>query len=480
MSIKKKFVQGAIWNSISQFGSQLLNFVFTVILARLLSPADFGVVGQVAVFLGLLSYFSEFGFAPTLIQKKDVDETDLSTAFWGMVFFSIVIYCMVYFLAPLVAVFYDNGQLTFITRIIFLQFLIVPFSMVNEVLENKVLNYARIAKAELSSLVISGTIGIAFAYAGFGIWSLIYQALAKMALRAAILVGLTEWRPKFIFSFSRFKFFVRSGAHFTYRNLVLYFSENTDYLLIGKLAGASMLGIYTMAFRISNYPFTKIQSVFGQMLFPAFNLMENDREKMKSNYFKMSNFAGLVLVPLLITIYFGIDPFVAVVLGEKWAASSVIVKILVFYLVFSSVSFADDPLMITLKRLKFINLVKTVISLLLLGIGFAATLNYGAVGMAATFASVSFIYTVIIKFSLLKELGISLGRYCAEMRYVIIAGAGYALIAGAYAFLMPYATDSGLLFLIGEGCIFAAFILAVLMLKGIIDIRARKINLDAL
>lgn len=480
MSIRKKFIKGAIWNSTAQFGSQALNFIFTIILARLLTPKDFGVLGQVFVFVGFLSFFCEFGLTATMIQKKDLDNEDCNTVFWSLVFCTSIVYIMVYITAPLIASFYNNDNLIMIIRILFIQFLFVPFSMVNEALENKKLQYERIARAEFIGLILSGIGGIVLAYLGFGIWSLVIQAVSRLFFRNVMLLLTTEWRPMFNFSFLRFKIFMKSGMHFTYKNLAQYCNENIDYLLIGKLSGASVLGIYNLAFRISNYPFSKIQAIIGNMLFPAFNIISHDMDYVKKNYLLLTNIGGILLIPLLVAIFFGIDQFISLLVGAKWIASSKIVKILSFYLIFSCISYADEPLMLTLNKIKFINLIKTISSLLLLIIGFFAVSYYSATGMAITLTAISIVSTLIVKITLLKELSISIIKYVKGMRDVFLSGIAFAIILLLYSQGIVILTDSSLLYLVGEVIIFSIFMLVVFLIKGIYNFKTKKINIEAI
>jgi O-antigen/teichoic acid export membrane protein len=480
LSLKKKFVKGAIWNSISQFGSQGLNFIFTIFLARLLTPNDFGVLGQVTFFSVLLCFFSEFGLCATLIQKKNINEIDYHTAFWGIVFFSITLYISVYFAAPYIAAFYNNDDIITITRLVFIQFLVMPLSLINEVQEYKNLNFNKIALAELAALLASGSLSIALAYLGYGVWSLVPLNSLYFILRSLIIFFSTKWRPRFRFSFTLLRQLLKTGIHFTYRHLTVYMSENTDYFLIGKIAGASTLGIYTIAFRISTYPFSKVYGILGRMLFPAFNLISDDLTKIKENYQRLSNLGGLVLIPLLITIYFGIDPFILLFMGEKWVDSVLIVKILVVYLVFASISFADDSLMLTLYKIKYLNMLKTLVTLALLIFGFFAIKLYGGIGMAVTFALVSLICTILIKVALLKEIKLSAVEYFTNMKFVLIWCAAYGVIVAVYSKSIAWLTKSPVVFLSGEGVIFMLFMLLMLVKKGIINIKTKKIDLDAI
>lgn len=480
MSIKDKLVKGAIWNSISQFGSQAINFIVTIILARLLTPTDFGLLGQVAVIVGLLSYFSDFGILVTLIQRKDLTETDYNSAFYGMFFISLILYALVFAFAPYVALYYKNQALTSIVRILFLQFFITQFCFINEVLEIKNLNYKNIVNADLVSLVISGCSGIIMAYKGFGVWSLVYQSLIKFFFRTLIIFITTNWRPKLLFSIRHFLILFRSGLHFLYRNVIKYFSENVDFFLIGKIAGSTVLGLYTIAFNMSSYPFTKVQQIFGQMVLPAFNLFNDDIGKVKKSYLKISQFGAVFLAPVLIVIFFGVYQIVDLLLGYRWIGVVPIVKILVIYLVFSSVSFADESILISLNKIKTINIFKSIVSFFLLVIGYFAVLHYGVKGMATTFTILSIMYTLITKTFLLTVINIKWYDYIISLLEPITLLILFSVSLFVYSEFLFGKSFSSLFFLLGEGVIYITILSSYLFKKGFFDFDNRRINIDAI
>lgn len=480
MSIKQKLINGAIWNTISQVLSQVINFVTTIILARLLTPQDFGLIGQVAVITGLVSFLSEFGFMPSLIQKKNIDDKDLNTAFYGTIIFSIVIYFTVYMSAPLVGKFYNNNEHVLITRVIFIQFLFAPFGFINDLLEYKRLDFKKIIISDLLSILISGIAGILMAYSGYGVWSLVWQGNIRTISKVIIIVLITTWRPKLIFSFQVFLELTKSGAHFTYRNLTLYITENIDFLLVGKIAGATTLGVYNIAFRMSNYPFTKVQQILGKMLFPAFTMLREDIQKVTHNYLKISLIGAFILLPSLIFIFFGTDLIVKLLLGEKWLQAIDVVRILVIYLFFSSISFADDAIMLALNKVKILNIAKTIMFILLLIFGFIFTKKYGAIGMASVFSVFSILYIVTIKTLLLKQLDISIFSFLLNFKDIIIL---LVILIIAYScfelFIFKLITDL-LIQLFLMGLTLLVFMILFLIQKKVINIKSRSINPGAL
>jgi O-antigen/teichoic acid export membrane protein len=479
MSIKKKLIKGAVWNAISQFGSQGINLLIIVALARLLEPRDFGLVGMVSVITSFLGYFTEFGLLASIIRKRDIDDGDIYTVYWSTIAFSCLVYVVVFFASPLVSLFYQDNRLTLITRVLFLNFLAATLAFIPEALQAKSLEYSKITAANLIGGALSGGLGIALALMKCGVWSLVFQQISMTLFRGVVLVVSTGWRPKFFFSYGKFKELFSFGGHYTLRNLMLYLSENFDYLLVGKLLGPSALGIYTLAFRMSKYAFLKLWGIFGKMLFPAFSSFSGDMERVRKNYIRVSVAGGIVLVPVFIGLLFGLEALVPLIFGAKWLPSVPVVKIFISYLVIASFSYADDPLMISLNEIKILNAAKAMAALMLAGLGYWWAAKYGLVGMAWAFSLSSLAYLIFVKAMVLKRIAISFRAYSAYILPVSIMMMSLLVSGGTYKAILTGLPVRPLLFLAGEAAVIGAVSCAVLIACGIVDRRSKKINIDA-
>ena len=288
MQIRKKLFKGALWNSFSQFGSQGLNFVITVVLARLLKPSDFGTVAIAMFVISIVAYVSDFGLGSCLVQKSRIDEVDCQTVFWGAMFFNLLLYGVGFSAAPWIAGFFQDPGLSPVIRILFLGFIFGPVNMVIEAIEVKAIRYDRIVSADITALLVAGLSAIVLAVYGFGLWSLVAMEVVRSATKAFTLLGNTGWRPRFLFSIIRFKALCSVGLDFTLKNILAYISEHIDTLILGKLLGPTALGIYELAYRISAYPFTKLWRIFGEMLFPAFGTFRGDTKRLRANFSRVS------------------------------------------------------------------------------------------------------------------------------------------------------------------------------------------------
>lgn len=480
MSIKEKLYKGIFWNSISQFGAQGINLLITVILARLLVPQDFGILGMVTVLTAFLGYFTEFGFIGSLIQKKEVDEIDCNTVYWSTLVFAILLYLFVFFCAPLVSLFYHDARLTLVTRVLFANFLFSPLAFVPEALETKKLKYDKISLANLISLAVSGCVGLTLAYLKFGVWSLVFQQISMTFIRGLTLSFTTGWRPQLIFSFDRLKELAEFGIHFTMRNLILFFSQNIDMLLVGKFLGPVSTGIYSFAFRIAKYPTMKFWNIFGVMLYPAFVSFRDDRVRMRENFVKISLLGGIALVPFIISGFFLISPIIVLTVGDKWIAAVPIIKILAVYLIFHSISLGDESILIAAGELRKVNAVKVLTTLLLLIVGYFLTRIYGIIGMATLFTAISIINILVIKVFVLRSLSISFKMYFSNFQY---------LLELLWIFLSTFLVYH--LLIISRyknlfGVVLIGFIIAItdayifLKKNNLIDLKAKRINFSQL
>ncbi len=479
ISIRQRLFKGAVWNAIAQFGSQGINFVVLIILARLLDPTDFGLVGMVTVFTIFLGYFSECGLTPSLVQKKEADETDYNTVFWSTVVFAAAIYAFVFLCAPLIAAFYKNNSLTPLIRALFMSFLFSPFGFVPETMERKGLHYRRIALADLMSLTVSGSLAVSLALLGFGVWSLVWLEVVRVFSRSLCLMVLVRWRPKLIFSFGRLKALMRSGAHFTMANMISYFESNTDFLIVGKFLGAEALGIYSFAFRISRYPFMKIWGIFGQMLFPAFVNFREDVDRIKRNFVKVSAFGGVVLMPLALFLFFGMESLTRLLFGMKWFAIVPLVRTLVVYLLFDSVTMADYSLMMVYNRIRIVNIIRIVGSVFLFGLGYAASIRFGVIGMAAVYTGIALVDSVIVRCFVLRELKVGWGW--SLMRLKPIGALALVLIGfGSVFFVAFHDRLPDLLFLAVMALALGLAAAIFLIKQRVVDLKNQTFRLDAL
>jgi PST family polysaccharide transporter len=418
MSLTKKLFKGALWNGINQFGIQGINFLITIILARLLSPDQFGLVGMVIVFTGILGYFSEMGIIYSIIREKDTGQEELSTAYWSGLAFGLVAYIICFLLAPLLSMFYKQPELTNIVRIMSVSFLIRPFSFVSSALELKKIRYELIAKSGIAAAFISGIIACYMAYGKYGVYAIVFQTILKDFIESILIIIMVKWYPQLRFSVDSFKKLYKFGVHVSFNNMIKFFSENMDYLLIGKMLGAHALGIYTMAYRVSRYPLEKIWRIFGGMLFPAFSTIQTDNSRMTDSIYKTSLLGGMVIIPFSVFLFFSTDIFISVVLGSNWIPAKPIIRIFLLYIIFSAISFGDESAIMVIGKVKELNLIKLISVGSFVLFGYVVLSRYQLKAISLVFSIVTIIQTAIIKMYLLRLLNIKLTDYMKKILFL--------------------------------------------------------------
>lgn len=463
----------------SQFGTQGINFAVTILLARLLGPEEFGLVGMATVVTAFVGYFTEFGLTPTLIRKRDVDELDLQTVFWGTLAFAVVVYAFMFTAgAAWISRFYGASELRAITRVVFVYFLVMPFGFIPQILDIRALRYERISKIELASTLVAGLAVFVLALSGFGVWSIVLQHVIRAAVRSLLLVLLLKWSPRLTFSFERFRKLLGSGMQFTANNLFQYASENVDFLLVGRILGQGPLGYYTMAFRLSKYPIQKLWGVFGKMLFPAFSTMQDDHDTTRRYHVGIAGAVSFIFVPVLIFLFFTVESLIHFSVGDKWLPVAALVRIYFPFLVVSSFCFHDDPVLLARGRVRTVNIFKASSSVVLLIVGYLLMQANGLAGMALAYSAVWTVYLLSIKVIAIHALGMRIRQLLVATSKVAISLSVLFVVAGLYVEIARRSEMSQGLLLAGQMVIVASYYGLMVVGTGFYNVKERQFKVD--
>jgi PST family polysaccharide transporter len=315
---------------------------------------------------------------------------------------------------------------------LFIALVIRSFGFVHYAIETKNLRYKKISIAVLISSVLSGGLGVVCAISGFGVWSLVIMQVSVDLFQIISYFITIKWKPSFVFSTQRFRELFAFGAHIAINNSIKALSENIDQLLLGKLAGASPLGVYAMAHRLCRYPLEKMWGIFGKMLFPAFSTMQDDLDRLRRTSVKISLAGGYVIIPFLVILLLGAREATIVFLGGKWIEVIPILRIFAVYILIAGLSFGDESLMFAINKVKQVNIVKVVTPICICLIGIFAVNTYGIAGMAWTLAVITAISALSMKVLLFRHIGLSFFEYVRKLfpvlLYVIGCGAPGALV----------------------------------------------------
>ena len=320
-TLKSKAIGGVFWSFLERAGQQGISFFISIILARLLLPAQFGLVGMLSLFIEIARVFVDSGFGAALIQRKKATDIDACSIFYFNVLVGLLAMGLLCVLAPLVADFYHQPILTPLMRALSVTLVINSFAGVQTALLSKRIDFKTQLKVGVAATLLSGVIGIAMAIQGFGVWSLVAQYISSSLFRTMFLWGLSPWRPKLTFRFAALKEMFAFGSNLLASTLLNTFFENIYLVVIGRLFSAGQLGLYSGARRIQNMATINITGVVMQVAFPVFSVIQDDRARLKRSMRKAMTTLALVNFPIMVGLALVARPVVSVLLTEKWAAA---------------------------------------------------------------------------------------------------------------------------------------------------------------
>jgi PST family polysaccharide transporter len=328
MSLKKKTISGLIWSFISQGGKQVIQLVIIAILARFLSPEDFGLMAMITVVTNFALIFNEMCFSSALIQKQDTTEDHFYSAFWLNIIVGVALSVIFFVSSPAIAWFYKRPELMPLLMVVSVNFILSSLVIVQQTLLTKEMDFKKLAIRDIVAVILSGIVGIYLAYHGFGIWSLVWQFLLMTFFNVILLWSVSPWRPKFRFSTQCVKDIFRFSLHLTGFKIINYLARNIDQLLIGSLLGAGPLGYYSLAAKVMLLPTAQISTVISRVTFPAFSMMQSNYDKIQRAYFRMIQAISIITFPFMCCIAILAHPLVLVFLGKRWLPAAPLIQIL--------------------------------------------------------------------------------------------------------------------------------------------------------
>ena len=327
-SLREKSVRGVAWSAIERFSLLGMQFVIQVVLARLLTPADYGIVGMLSVFLAVSQTFIDSGFTSALIQNQRRTERDFATAFFFNAAVAVFFYALLFAGAPLIARFYAMPELVPVTRVIGLSLILSALSAVHRTQLTIRVDFKTQAKASLSAVVLSGAVGIALAYHGFGVWALVAQTLVNAGAGTLLLWIFVRWRPRCFFSFASFRPMFSFGSKLLCSSLLHTVYANLYPLVVGKFFSAESLGYYSRAEQMAMLPASTGSGILGRVTFPLLATVQDDDARLGEVYRKYLRVSTGAIAPAMIGLCAVAEPLVLVLLGEKWLPAVPLMRVL--------------------------------------------------------------------------------------------------------------------------------------------------------
>lgn len=327
-NIAQKAKSGVRIGFYTGIATQLTQFAFGIVLARLLSPADYGIVGMVAIFFVIIDILQDGGFSVALLQQEEVFKLDYTTVFWLNIILSLVLYVLLFFLAPIIANFYEDLRLVSIIRVIGLTSVIKALGSTQGAYLSKCQHYLGQSKVYFLSLVGASIFALCCAWLGFGFWSLVIKSLSTMIFLAVGWWIISPWKPQLEFSQESLKRLFPFGSKILATSLFDGLFNNIYSLIIGKVYNAQSLGYYTRARGFLDLPDNSVRGVITGVLFPALSYYQNDDEKLKNYYKRGLVLLAFVLYPIYSILFFSAKPMIIILITSKWLLAVPLLKIL--------------------------------------------------------------------------------------------------------------------------------------------------------
>lgn len=317
-SIGKKTSKGILWSSFDKFGTMALQFGVNLILARLLLPEAFGLIGLLDIFLAVAQTIMEGGLASALIQKSDADEKDFSTVFFTNLTLSVIAYIILFFSAPLIASFYRLPQLVPIVRVLSLNIIANALGIVQLTIIRKNLIFSRLAKINIFSYIIAATAAVAIAFAGGNAWSIVTLMLGYNSLITIAAWTTSKWRPKFIFSADTLRKLFAFGGYFVGANILQEIARNLQGIIIGRRFSATYMGLYTQANKLDRISSYTIPNILVQVMYPVYSTIKDDDRRLADMLSMNTRLIAAIIFPIFAILIIIAPSLIPFLFGDKW------------------------------------------------------------------------------------------------------------------------------------------------------------------
>jgi len=432
MSLTKRTVKGITWLTSASVIEKVIQTCTTIVLARILGPADFGLFALAFVAMRGMYLFRSFGFDTALIRQKEQVDEAASTAFCIIPAMGVVIFIVLYFLAPWLAVFFENEALMPIVRIMGMIFVIGSVTRVPAALLEKDMQFRKLAVIDVLTAVMFTSMAIPFAFAGFGVLSLVLAYVLKIFCRMLMILFISKWRPRFYFDKKLATEMFHFGKYRFLESILNYFNRNTDNIMIGKLLGVVSLGYYNIAYNFAHLLGRYFLGKVNKVLFPAFSQIQGDDSDFRRVYLKSVFFLSLLSIPFATGVYFFSDDIIKIIYGSKWLEAIPILKILVLGTAVSVIGSSIGSILLAKGKSKevfYLGLINTIIYVVVV---IPCILMFGLKGAAIAYVVTSIAGNMVGWRFLHAHIQLKLSRVFNQFKLPVL----YSMAMGAVAFVV--------------------------------------------
>lgn len=317
-NIKGQVIDSLIWKLMERGGVQGIQFILQLILARLLTPDDYGIIAIIAIFITIANVFVQSGFNTALIQNKETDEKDFSSVFYLSMFVALVLYVVLFFVSPTISRFYGVPELTKVIRVLSITLFLGAYNSIQNAVISKTMKFKKLFFSSSISVILSGSIGVLLAYLGFGVWALVAQQLINQFTIIIILSFILDWHPKLIFSVERIKVLFGYGWKLLVSSLIDTFYMNIRSLIIGKIYHPAVLGFYNRGDQFPQIIVSNINGSIQSVMLPALSSEQENKVRVKNMVRRAIVTSSFIIFPMMIGLAVVAEPLVKILLTDKW------------------------------------------------------------------------------------------------------------------------------------------------------------------
>jgi PST family polysaccharide transporter len=404
-----------LWVGSTKGFGQLISWILTIIIARLLAPSDFGLISMALVFMFFAESFSEIGIGTFIVQKEKLEKADLDTSFWLAIISGFLLTIVTLFLAPVIAWFFKVNKLEEILRVLSINFIFISLSIIPLNLLNKEFEFKKRSITEFSTDLLSSLLAVLLAFRGLGVWSLVVRSISKWAMLTILIYIIQPWRPGFFFSREKIGELYKFCAPVTGSRLLWSFYANSDYLIVGRALGEHFVGLYRVAYLLARKPLEKLMLIVGDLILPAFSKVKLESDKAEILFKKLSKYVSIAIFPANIGLILISQDGISIVLGEKWVPMTTAFQLLCLLSILKTLDIGVAPLFNSLGKPSQ-NFRFDILSCIFIPASLIVGVHFGLEGVCIGWITSYAVMAVVRLRFALKELNLSWRKYLYNLK----------------------------------------------------------------
>lgn len=426
-NVSGKLFAGVRWTGMSQIVQQILNLGCSVVIARLLSPEDFGLLAMASVFTGIVFFVLDLGLNAVIVQRQNIEERQISSIFWINVGLGLLMTLVGISASWAIAGFYDSPAVQPIVALLSCNFLVSSLSRTQAAVLTRRMEFRSLALRTLTGLIVGSACSVVLAFWGWGVWSLVGRILIAGAVETIVLWSVSSWRPSLRFRWTDVRDLIGFSSDVLIADLLRYFGRSADNLLIGKFVGVTELGFYALAYNVMMLPVLRGAQMLAGVMFPALSRLQDDLEKLRCSWFRATRTIGAVTVPLMLGLIVLAPQLVQIVYGQKWLPAVPLLQVLTVSGIFQALGFLNSTVLLALGK-THLRLKLTFISVGLAVVAFLVGLPYGAFGVATCFTIMNVVTETFFLIKTLECVGASYSQYMQNLSGVTVSAIGMSVV----------------------------------------------------